>query len=249
LETVLLRQLRYHRVKAVHIPNNSNGNPRKIAYAYFETDVECFRAKKTNAQYYNHRLTWLVSASNNNLIEQAVYDGITEGDRDAEYINRIESKEKRINEDTLSRKQIVEDKGKKVEYTNEYQEALAKKGNLEQERNDQYKRKRDQEEESALTKEKAKVATKILEERKTSDNKENLKIPRRGEASSDLQKIEAEVKEMTIKAEKHQDAKVTSSYDKSDIMNRIDEHQAILQEILKRLDKISNGQVNPAHSF
>ena len=55
---MLLRQLRPLRVKAVFIPNNSNGNKRSIAFAYFESEEDCKRAKKMSVFYYHNKLSW-----------------------------------------------------------------------------------------------------------------------------------------------------------------------------------------------
>jgi hypothetical protein len=57
LESMLLRQLRPLRVKAVFIPNNSNGNKRCIAFAYFESEENCKRAKKMSVFYYHNKLS------------------------------------------------------------------------------------------------------------------------------------------------------------------------------------------------
>jgi len=53
----LLRQLRPLGVKALFIPNNSNGNKRDIAFAYFESEEDCQKAKRKNAFYYYNKLS------------------------------------------------------------------------------------------------------------------------------------------------------------------------------------------------
>ena len=58
LESMLLRQLRLLRVKAVFISNNSNGNKRSIAFAYLESEEDCKRAKKMSVFYYYNKLSW-----------------------------------------------------------------------------------------------------------------------------------------------------------------------------------------------
>jgi len=58
LESTLLRQLRPLRVKAVFIPNNSNGNKRSIAFAYFESEEDYHRAKNMSVFYYHNKLSW-----------------------------------------------------------------------------------------------------------------------------------------------------------------------------------------------
>jgi hypothetical protein len=167
LESTLLRQLRPLKVKAVFIPNNSNGNKRSIAFVYFESEEDCQKAKEKNAFYYHNKLTW--------------YDE-----------QHMAQKKTDINE--------VDQKNTK-KHSNQRQE---RRQSVQVDNNQNYIKAR-------LLKSKIGRVEKGKRKEKTWNNKENSK--------------------------------------ETSIIQRIEEHQNILQEILKKLNSLDNRQENSAYSF
>ena len=166
LESTLLRQLRSLRVKAVFIPNNSNGNKRSIAFAYFESEEDYHRAKNMSVFYYHNKLSW--------------YEG----------------------QQSSQERTIQDEKGQ------ENAEEHFKKGQ---------------------------------ERRQNTQNSNNQTYDKTRSFKSRIDKIEkGKQKEKTKSSKEHKE--------EASIMQRIEEHQDMLQEILRKLNNLDNRQVNPAYS-
>jgi hypothetical protein len=240
LESMLLRQLKHHRVKAVYIPFDSKGHQRDIAFAYFENEIDCNRAQKTNAQYYNYRLTWsrVNSTRNQNTITEQVLT-LKQQEEEEDKENHEAKKRKRVlteyREDNikikLPLKERKEFKGKEAIPHNK-ENTVPKKEEI-----DHAGLAKGKEIELKKRKEKGDLDTKKEEKEEESPRPESEKVVLvKNSQDKEDQRPNKAIREI-----------INPCY-KDDILNRIEEHQTILQEILKRLDKISNGQVNPAHS-
>ena len=64
LDSLLLRQLKYLKVQAVHILKNSNGNQARRAHVYFKSQQDKRAALGANVYYFNTKLEWCINENN-----------------------------------------------------------------------------------------------------------------------------------------------------------------------------------------